>query len=194
MPDDPHDATAERFLTGQLLLAMPQLRDPPFHQAVIVICAHTPDGAMGLIVNRPLSQPSFPDLLEQLGIEPPHGRSIRLHDGGPVEGQRGFVLHTADWSGEGTLKIDGRLAVTASLDVLRSIATGQGPAQGLLALGHAGWGGGQLEREILDNAWLTVPAGNLDVIFGTEDAAKWRRALATLRIDPARLSNAAGHA
>lgn len=193
MPSDiSHD---DGFLTGQLLLAMPRLRDPPFHQAVILICAHNADGAMGIMVNRPLAGPSFPDLLVQLGVEPvPPGRNMRLHDGGPVEGRRGFVLHTADWTGEGTLRVDERLALTASLDVLRTIAGGGGPLQVMLALGHTGWGGGQLEREITENSWLTVPAEDLEVIFGDQDAAKWRRAMAVLRIDPGLLSDVAGHA
>ncbi len=192
MPDEVSD---NRFLTGQLLLAMPQLREAPFHRAVILLCAHTPDGAMGIIVNRPLAGPSFPDLLTQLGVKPvPPGRTVRLYDGGPVEGRRGFVLHTADWMGEGTLRVDGRLALTASLEVLRTIAAGGGPRQVMLALGHAGWGGGQLEREITENSWLTMPADDLEVIFGDQDAAKWRRAMAALRIDPGLLSDVAGHA
>ena len=195
MPDDLKNAADDRFLTGQLLLAMPSLREPPFHQAVILVCAHTADGAMGIVVNRPLTGASFPDLLTQLGVEPvPPGRNMRLHDGGPVEGQRGFVLHTSDWTGDGTIRVDERLAVTASLDVLRTIAGGGGPRQVMLALGHAGWGGGQLEREITENSWLTLPATDLEVIFGDQDAAKWRRAMGALRIDPGLLVDVAGHA
>ena len=189
------DVSQNLFLTGQLLLAMPKLREPPFHQAVILICAHTADGAMGIMVNRPLVEPSFPDLLTQLGVEPaPPERHIRLHDGGPVEGRRGFVLHTADWEGEGTLQVDAQLALTASLDVLRTIASGGGPRKGILALGHAAWGSGQLEGEITDNVWLTAPARDLDLIFGDQDAAKWRRAMAVLRVDPGLISDLVGHA
>lgn len=182
------------FLTGQLLIAMPAMADPRFAQSVIFVCAHTADGAMGLIVNRPIEQPSFDDMLRQLDITPvPPARRIRLHQGGPVENARGFVLHTADWSGDGSLRVDDSLVLTASLDILKAIAAGGGPERGLLALGYAGWGPGQLEQEIQQNAWLSAPA-LLDVLFDRDHETKWRRALASLHIDPLLLSGAAGHA
>ena len=173
---------------------MPVMADPRFAQSVIYVCAHTPDGAMGLVVNRPLAKPSFDDLLRQLEIEPlPPARRIRLYVGGPVDNARGFVLHTADWTGEGSLKVDDALALTASLDVLKALAEGGGPREGILALGYAGWGPGQLEAEIHQNAWLSLPAQE-HLVFGTEHETKWRRALATMKIDPLLLSGSAGHA
>lgn len=184
----------ETSLTGQVLIAMPSMGDPRFAQSVIFVCAHTSEGAMGIVVNSPLESPSFADLLRQLKVDPvPPARSIRLCRGGPVENARGFVLHTADWTGDGSLRVDESLALTASLDILKAIATGGGPQQGLLALGYAGWGPGQLDQEIQQNAWLSAPA-DLDLIFDADHDTKWRRALAKLKVDPLLLSDAAGHA
>jgi putative transcriptional regulator len=177
-----------------MLIAMPAMADPRFAQSVIYVCAHTPDGAMGLVINRPLAKPTFDDLLRQLDVEPvPPARRIRLCAGGPVDNARGFVLHTADWTGEGSLKVTDDLALTASLDVLKAIASGGGPQHGILALGYAGWGPGQLEAEITQNAWLSLPA-DTQLVFGDEHDTKWRRAMALLKIDPLLLSEAAGHA
>jgi len=185
---------AEGFLTGQLLVAMPAMTDPRFAQSVIYVCAHTADGAMGLVVNRPIVKPSFDELLRQLEVAPvPPMRRIRLCAGGPVENGRGFVLHTVDWTGEGSLRVNEALALTASLDVLKAIAGGGGPREGLLALGYAGWGPGQLDNEIQQNAWLSVPAQE-PLLFDAGHDTKWHRALATLHIDPLLLSSAAGHA
>jgi putative transcriptional regulator len=184
----------EASLTGQVLIAMPGLQDPRFSQSVIYLCAHTADGAMGIVINRPLSEPSFADLLKQLEVAPvPPARSIRLCSGGPVDNARGFVLHSADWTGEGSLRVTSDMALTASLDVLKAIAGGGGPVHGLLALGYAGWGPGQLDVEIQQNAWLSAPADTELLFDGAPDTA-WRRALARLRIDPLLLSGAAGHA
>lgn len=184
----------ETSLTGQVLIAMPSLQDPRFAQSVIYMCAHSADGAMGIVINRPLAQPSFEDLLKQLDVAPvPPARTIRLCSGGPVDNARGFVLHSADWTGEGSLRVNEEMALTASLDVLKAIANGGGPAHGLLALGYAGWGPGQLDEEIQQNAWLSAPADAELVFDGAPDTA-WRRALAKLRIDPMLLSGAAGHA
>ncbi|HUA76863.1 MAG TPA: YqgE/AlgH family protein [Acetobacteraceae bacterium] len=192
IPPDRPDGNG--FLTGQLLIAMPSMSDPRFAQSVIFMCAHTAEGAMGIVVNRPIVQPSFDDLLKQLDIEPlPPARRIRLCSGGPVENARGFVLHTADWTGEGSLRVDEALALTASLDILKAIAGGGGPRAGLLALGYAGWGPGQLDNELTHNAWLFGPADET-LVFGEDHESKWRRALAKLRIDPGSLSGAAGHA
>jgi putative transcriptional regulator len=194
MTQRPDSPPADAFLTGQLLIAMPAMGDPRFTQSVIYLCAHTSDGAMGIVVNRPLQKPSFGDLLRQLEVAPmPPAREIQLCQGGPVDNARGFVLHTTDWTGDGSLRVDESLALTASLDILKAIATGGGPQQGLLALGYAGWGPGQLDQEIQQNAWLSAPA-DLDLIFDAKHDTKWRRALAKLKVDPLLLSDAAGHA
>ena len=188
------DIPEDLFLTGQMLIAMPAMADPRFSHSVIYLCAHSAEGAMGLVVNRPLAKPNFDDLLRQLEIEPnPPERRIRLCAGGPVENGRGFVLHTADWSGEGSLQVNDRLALTSSLDVLKVIAAGGGPREGLLALGYAGWGPGQLDEEMQQNAWLSAPADEALVFDGGHDT-KWRRALATLKIDPLLLSGFSGRA
>ncbi len=182
-------------LTGRLLIAMPALVSSPFAQAVVFLCAHsTEDGAMGLVVNRRLNQPGFDELLEQLGVAPtPPRRRITLCAGGPVENSRGFVLHSADWTGDGSLAVDDGIVLTASLDVLKVIADGSGPRHALLALGHATWAPGQLEEEIQQNAWLSAPSSD-KILFGTDHESKWRRALGSLNIDPIRLSSRVGHA
>jgi putative transcriptional regulator len=186
--------TPEGFLTGQLLIAMPSMADPRFQQSVIYVCAHTPEGAMGLVLNRPIVKPTFDDLLTQLNVEPvPPAREIKLYAGGPVENARGFVLHTSDWTGEGSLRVTGETALTASLDVLKVIAEGHGPRECVLALGYAGWGPGQLDQEIQQNAWLSVPPDET-LLFDTDHDTKWRRAFAKLRVDPLLLSGVAGHA
>lgn len=185
---------AADFLTGHLLIAMPTMEDPRFAHSVIYVCAHTPEGAMGLVLNRPLQKPKFDDLLRQLEVAPvPPARRIRLCAGGPMDNARGFVLHTTDWTGEGSLRVNDAVALTASLDVLKAIAEGNGPREGLLALGYAGWGPGQLDAEIQRNAWLSVQADET-IVFDAEHDTKWRRALAKLHIDPLLLSGAAGHA
>jgi len=170
------------------------MADPRFAQSVIYICAHTDEGAMGIVLNRPIERPSFDDLLRQLDVAPtPPARRIRLCHGGPVDHARGFVLHTTDWTGDGSLQVDDRLALTASLDVLKAIAGGGGPREGILALGYAGWGPGQLDAEIQQNTWLSVGADE-PLVFDADADTKWRRALAKLRIDPLLLSGDAGHA
>jgi putative transcriptional regulator len=181
-------------LTGQVLIAMPGMPDPRFTQSVIFLCAHTSEGALGIIVNHPLNAPSFDELLRQLDIAPtPPVRRLRICAGGPVENARGFVLHTADWTGDGSLRVDADMALTASLDVLKAVAGGGGPAMGVLALGYAGWGPGQLDDEMQRNAWLSAPA-DPELLFDADDATKWRRALAKLRVDPLLLSDIAGRA
>lgn len=182
------------WLAGQVLIAMPAMGDPRFVQTVIYLCAHNAEGAMGIVLNRSLETPTFAELLVQLKVTPaPPDRTIRLCSGGPVESARGFVLHSTDWTGEGSLRVDPAIALTASLDVLQAIASGAGPAQAVLALGYAGWGPGQLDGEIQANAWLNAPADPA-LVFDADDATKWRRALASLRIDPNLLSASAGRA
>jgi len=185
----------EGWLGGQLLIAMPSMEDPRFARAVICLCAHSAEGAMGIVLNRAIENLTFDDLLKQLDVTPvPPARRIRLHAGGPVEGGRGFVLHTQDWSSESSLTMDGGFALTASVDILKAIAGGGGPRQGLLALGYAGWGPGQLESEIQHNAWLNVTPDEA-ILFTEEDQdAKWRRALAKLKVDPLLLVGTAGRA
>ena len=194
--DDPDASGPEDalFLTGHVLIAMPAMADPRFTQSVIYVCAHTEDGAMGIVLNRPIERPSFDDLLTQLDVEPtPPARRIRLCAGGPVDNKRGFVLHTSDWTGDGSLRVTDGLALTASLDVLKAIAEGNGPREGLLALGYAGWGPGQLDVEMQQNAWLCVVPDET-LLFDADSDTKWRRALAKLKIDPLLLSVQAGHA
>lgn len=182
-------------LSGKLLIAMPGMIDPRFDRSVVFLCAHSKDGAMGLIVNKPTSELSFAALLRQLKIPlADRSRDIRVHFGGPVEHGRGFVLHTTDYSGpDTTLQVDDRFGMTATIDILEAIAQGQGPAESLLALGYAGWGPGQLESEIAQNGWLTADA-SVDLVFDADDARKWGRALAALGIDPLTLSGTAGRA
>ncbi|MBU6449413.1 MAG: YqgE/AlgH family protein [Rhodospirillales bacterium] len=182
------------WLTGQVLLAMPAMRDPRFSQSVIFICAHNEDGAMGLVLNRTLRKPKFGDLLQQLGVEPhPPQRNLAVGQGGPVEDHRGFVLHSAEWMTEGSLEVDGVHVLSASMEVLQAVASGGGPAQARLLLGYAGWGAGQLEEEICQNSWLTTNADN-DIIFDSGYQTKWQRALAKLKIDPGMLSGDSGRA
>ena len=181
-------------LNGQILVAMPALDDPNFAQAVILVCAHSSDGAMGIILNRALERPSFAGLLQQLEIAPlPPQREIRLCAGGPVDHGRGFVVHTTDWMADGTLRVDEGLGLTTSLDILKAVAQGFGPRECLLALGYAGWGPGQLETELGQNAWLSVPADEA-LVFTGDNETRWLRAMQKLRVDPALLSPTAGHA
>ena len=182
-------------LVGKLLIAMPALGDPRFQRTVIYVCAHSAQGAMGLIVNRPRPEVRFPALLESLGIPPGDKlRDIRVHFGGPVEPQRGFVLHSDDVrSPQGTLEIAGGVAMTATRDMLEQIARGEGPRAGMLALGYAGWGPGQLEGELTRNDWLTGPARD-DIVFGRADEFKWAAALRLIGVNPQGLSSQGGRA
>lgn len=185
-----------QFLDGQLLIAMPGMGDTRFERSVIFLCAHSAEGAMGLIVNKPAPELRFADLLEQLKIKPEIGGlpETRVHFGGPVEHGRGFVLHSAEYQVEGSsLKISERFAMTATVDILRDMARGKGPERALLALGYAGWGPGQLEAEIQANGWLTAPA-EPDLVFGHRDTDKWESALRSLAIDPRLLSAEGGRA
>ena len=185
---------SRQYMAGQLLIAMPSMQDPRFAKTVIYMCAHSADGAMGLVVNQVLESLTFPDLLEQLGIKTASmNDQIKVHFGGPVESGRGFVLHSADYVKESTLVVDGSFALTATVDILKAIATGEGPSSSLLALGYAGWGPGQLDSEIMANGWLHVPPDN-DLVFGPDLGTKWDRALAKIGIDPRMLSGDAGHA
>ncbi len=187
-------AAKGEYLAGQLLVAMPGMRDPRFQKTVIYMCAHNADGAMGLVVNRALDSLSFPDLLEQLGIDSSGiGTPIKVHFGGPVESGRGFVLHSPDYLQDATMVVDRDVALTATVDILKAIAEGNGPRRSLLALGYAGWGPGQLDSEIRSNGWLHVAADS-DLVFGSDLDDKWRRAMDKIGINPLMLSDDAGHA
>lgn len=182
-------------LTGKLIVAMPALGDPRFERAVILICNHSSGGAMGLILNKPVPDMRFGDLLKQLHIpQDLLARDIRLLIGGPVERGRGFVLHSTDYTGAAaTMTIAGGYGMTATLDILEALGDGSGPSQAILALGYSGWGPGQLESEIARNDWLTGDACDA-LIYGSEDARKWAQALRSMGIDPVSLSPSAGRA
>ncbi|AUH32791.1 YqgE/AlgH family protein [Paracoccus tegillarcae] len=185
-------------LTGKILIAMPGMLDPRFERSVVLICAHSDEGAMGLVLNRPLPEIEFNDLLGQLGIDADdQTQQIEVRFGGPVEPGRGFVLHHADRieddEAEGMMRIGTDLAMTSTRDILEDLAHGSGPGQAVLALGYAGWGPGQLEDEMLANGWLTGETGE-DLIFSTDNEAKWGAALRAQGVDPSLLSAAAGRA
>jgi putative transcriptional regulator len=193
---------SQGFLDGQLLIAMPTMADKRFARSVVYVCAHSGDGAMGIVINKLANEVNFRDLLVQLDIvqarnEPdlPGGvDNIRVHRGGPVETGRGFVLHSADFFIENaTLKIDGGICLTATLEILRAISDGRGPDRALLALGYAGWGPGQLESEIQANGWLHSQADR-SILFDPDIDNKYERALAKIGVAPAMLSTDAGHA
>jgi putative transcriptional regulator len=190
------------YLDGQILLAMPGMADERFARAVIYVCAHSAEGAMGIVLNRPASDLSFPDLLVQLEIVPEMERirlpgrvsGVQVLMGGPVETSRGFVLHSPDfYIDQSTLPIDDDVCLTATIDILRAIARGEGPAQAILALGYAGWSAGQLESEIQANGWLNCPA-DPELIFHSAFDHKYEMALRRIGVDPAMLSMDAGHA
>lgn len=182
-------------LTGMLLVAMPTMQDPRFAHSVIYLCAHSREGAMGLVVNQVVDNITLPHVIGQLGIEMPEAdeKGSPVHFGGPVETSRGFLLHSPDYVLESTLVIDDSFALTATVDVLKAIASGEGPRRRVFALGYAGWGAGQLDQEIQDNGWLLVPADQ-DLVFSADNEAKWNRALAKIGVNPSLLSSAAGHA
>ncbi|MDH3742838.1 MAG: YqgE/AlgH family protein [Hyphomicrobiales bacterium] len=192
---------AER-LEGQMLIAMPGIGDPRFERTVIFMCAHSPDGAMGLVVNKPAEDLTFVDLLDRLNVLPEEDQ-IRLpvevartpvQFGGPVETGRGFVLHTTDYFiADSTLPIDDRIGLTATLDILRAIAEGEGPRRAMLALGYAGWGPGQLEHELLQNGWLHCEADET-LLFGSDLENRYDHALRKIGIDISKLSSQSGHA
>jgi putative transcriptional regulator len=190
------------YLDGQMLIAMPTMGDERFTRSVIYVCAHSTEGAMGIIVNQPAQNIKFPDLLVQLDVIPAAERielplqagDVKVLKGGPVETGRGFVLHSADFFIENsTLPIDEGICLTATIDILKAIARGDGPASAILALGYAGWAPGQLEQEIQENGWLHC-AADPELIFGTDTGGKYEQALRKIGIDLSHLSNEAGHA
>lgn len=190
----PAPDTASAYMTGRLLVAMPAIGDPRFEKTVIYMCAHTDEGAMGIVVNRLVGDLTVSELMTQLSLEvSSQTAAMQVHFGGPVETGRGFVLHSPECIYEGTLVVDEGFALTATLDVLKAIAAGKGPKHALLALGYAGWGPGQLDTEIQANGWLQVPADD-DLVFGATLETKWERALGKIGVDRTMLSSEAGHA
>ena len=199
MIDDPEstgaDATKAEFLDGQLLIAMPGMQDPRFHRSLVFLCAHSADGAMGIIVNKCADNLKLGDLFVKLGI--PVGDLIagaRVHYGGPVETGRGFVLHSSDYTAdEATMKVDDGTSMTATLDILHAMAGNRGPHRAIVALGYAGWSPGQLEAELRANGWLACEADQ-DLLFSPDEDKKWDMALAKLGVHPAMLSSTGGRA
>lgn len=182
------------YLVGSLLVAMPGMPDTRFSKSVIYICAHSDDGAMGLVINQAMDEFTFPDLLAQLDLQQTDpGAMVSIQFGGPVEQGRGFVLHSPDYLHESSLVVDGDVALTGTVDILQAIAEGHGPKQRILALGYAGWGPGQLDDEILANGWLTVDADR-EIVFDVDLDDKWMHAVSKLGIDLSLLSEEAGHA
>ena len=182
------------YVTGQLLIAMPGMRDERFAKSVIYMCAHSEEGAMGLVLNQRLDSLTFSELISQLELDEKHlSKDVPVHFGGPVESGRGFVLHTSDYQQDATLEVVNGVALTATVEILKAIAQGKGPQKSLLALGYAGWGPGQLDMEIRANGWLQVPSDS-EIIFDIEPDTKWERAIQRLGIDPRMLSDDVGHA
>ncbi len=205
------------YLTGRILLAMPGLSDTRFHKAVIFMCAHDENGAMGLVINHTLPGLELGELMKQLNVAPlPESGSVKTEEkvtetlpekpaekdggahcpvlsGGPVETARGFILHSNEFNQSDTIKIDGSFSVTGTVDALKAIASGNGPDKMLFILGYAGWGAGQLDREIQQNSWLVADA-DPELVFGAGAEEKWERAIRNLGINPAMLSGDAGHA
>ncbi|HHJ17795.1 MAG TPA: YqgE/AlgH family protein [Gammaproteobacteria bacterium] len=183
-----------QYLTNHFLIAMPGLEDPNFFHAVTYICEHNDEGALGLVINRPLDM-QLGEILQHVQVEDiqPEARQIPVYLGGPVQQDRGFVLHDplGDW--EATLRVTDRIGITSSLDILAAIARNEGPERTLIALGYAGWGAGQLEQEMAENAWLNGPA-NPDILFDTPDEERWKTAAASLGVDLDLLSGETGHA
>jgi len=181
-------------LTGQFLIAMPALNDPNFSRTVTLICEHSPDGCIGIIINRPIDI-QLEEMLEQLGIKATTPEISRqpLYFGGPVLTDRGFVLHSSDSQWESTLEVSADFCLTSSLDILHAIARNEGPAQTFFSLGYAGWAAGQLEQELAENAWLSGPA-SAELIFKTAIEKRWHAAASLLGVDLSLISDQAGHA
>jgi putative transcriptional regulator len=181
------------FLTGQFLLAMPGIGDPRFDHAVIAVCAHDSQGAIGIGIGATIDGLGLHDLLAQFEIDPGESPDAPVYFGGPVDPRRGFVLHSTDWSGQDTIEVAGRWALSGTIDILKALATGTGPSRWLVALGYAGWGEGQLDEEMTRHGWFNVP-GDLEMLYDIDVEARWQRGFVSAGIDPALLASAAGHA
>lgn len=184
---------ASNFLTGQILLALPGIGDPRFERAVIAMCAHDENGALGIGVGQTIAGLGLHELLQQFEIDPGEAPDAPVHFGGPVEPRRGFVLHSADWGGQDTIEVAGRWALSGTIDVLRAIAEGAGPSHWLVALGYAGWGEGQLDEEMTRHGWFNVP-GETDLIYGVEVHRRWEQGFERVGIDPRLLAASTGTA
>ena len=182
-----------RYLTGQFLLAMPGIGDPRFERAIIAMCAHDEQGAIGIGVGATIGNLRLHELLEQLEIEPGVAPDAPVHFGGPVEPRRGFVIHSDDWGGQDTIDVAGRWALSGTIDILKAIAAGRGPTRWLVALGYAGWGEGQLDEELTRHGWFNLP-GDIGLLYDTEAEARWELGFAEAGIDPRLLASSTGTA
>lgn len=185
-------------LKGQLLIAMPQMNDPRFHRAVIFMCVHDQKGAMGMVINHPLPSPSFAEVLAQVGVStekplPDSVKNMPVLAGGPVQGVHGFLIHSADFSQKDTIHVDDMFSISGTVDSLRTIVNGYRPEKMLFTLGYAGWGAGQLEKELQDNVWLTAPA-SYEIVFNTPLDEMWETAFAAIGVNPGMLSGMSGRA
>lgn len=191
------NSPSSRSLKGQLLLAMPHMNDPRFHRAVVFLCVHDEKGAMGMVINKPLLSPSFSEVLAEVGINPALAdekmRATPVLSGGPVQGVHGFLLHSGDFAQKDTIPVDDLFAISGTIDSLKTIASGYRPEKMLFTLGYAGWGPGQLEKELQDNVWLTAPAGH-EIVFDTRAEDMWDKAFAVLGVTPSMISSAIGRA
>ena len=184
---------APRFLSGQFLLAMPGIGDPRFDKAVIAMCVHDEEGALGIGLGRVIPRLGFHDLLKQLDIPAGEAPNVAIHHGGPVEPQRGFILHTADWGGADSVQVGDRWVLSATLDILKAIAAGKGPSRWVAALGYAGWGPGQLEEEMGRHGWFVTP-GDETLLYGCDVNSRWVTAFRSAGIDPRLLTAESGTA
>jgi len=172
-----------RFLSGQFLLALPGIGDPRFEKAAIAVCDHDEDGALGIGLGRIIPRITFHDLLQQLEIDPGVAPNVAIHLGGPMQTQRGFIIHSRDWGGDESVDVAGKWVLTATLDILRAIAEGRGPTRWVVALGYAGWGPGQLDREMAGNSWFPLP-GDDSLLYDCDVASRWETGFRKSGIDP----------
>lgn len=182
-----------RYLTGQFLLAMPGMSDPRFDHAVIAMCAHDSQGAMGIGIGEQIDDLGLHEILDQFGIDAGVAPNAPVYLGGPVEPGRGFVLHSDDWGGQDTIDVAGRWSLSGTIDILRAIAEGRGPSRWVVALGYAGWGAGQLDGEMTRHGWFNTP-GTPELIYDVATGDRWSRGFASAGIDPRLLASSAGTA
>ena len=184
------------FLAGKLIIAMPTMSDPRFKRSVVCICAHNEDGAIGIIINKIIESLSFSKIINQLKLKKNMTKNDykdHIYFGGPVETERGFILHSSDYSSENSTSINSEISMTASTEILQALIDGNGPNKSIVALGYAGWGPGQLDTEIQSNAWLSVES-DLELVFSAKTAEKWDMALEKIGVNPALLSTESGRA
>ncbi|HEX8641110.1 MAG TPA: YqgE/AlgH family protein [Allosphingosinicella sp.] len=184
---------APPFLSGQFLLAMPGIGDPRFEKAVIALCVHDENGALGIGLGRVIPRLGFHDLLKQLDIAPGEAPNAPIHHGGPVQPERGFVIHSRDWGGADSVQVGERWVLSATLDVLKAIAEGKGPERWIAALGYAGWGPGQLEEEMGRHGWFVTP-GDEQLLYGSDVNSRWSDAFRSAGVDPRLLTAESGTA